>query len=142
MTSRQSIFSPRTRRLSLVAALALSVFPAFAVAAEPAASTESLLVQARIAMREGHMLAPAGGSAFELYLRAHEAAPFDSRAREALNDLFPLTKQAVEGAIARGDYAEARRMIELVDRAMPGSLTVSNLRTRLQQTSPSVASTR
>ena len=106
------------------------------------ASTDALLLQARIALREGHVLSPAGGSAFELYLRARDSAPEDSRPREALTDLYPMTQLAIEGAINRGDYQEARRMIELVDRAVPNSLTVSNLRSRLERQSPSVASAR
>ncbi len=142
----QVVLSKSTRGqrkvVSLIVGMLLGVATLSAQADTPTAvantDISALMHQARNAMAAGHVLAPAGANAFELYLRAGEVKPTDARPREALRDLYPMATAAADGAIKRGDYAEARRLLELIDRAMPGTYTVNSLRSRVEHGEPAL----
>lgn len=78
------------------------------------ADAEELRVLARQAMQAQRLFAPARDNAIEYYLRLRSREATDAGAQAALVDLQPQLVIAVEQAIANADYAEARRMLQLL----------------------------
>jgi protein TonB len=89
---------------------------------------EQLLDAARSAMNDERLVAPAGSNAVEFYVAVLEQQPENDVARQALVDIFPLAANTAERAIAQRDVTEADRIIGLLDKASPGSFTVTSLR--------------
>lgn len=81
-----------------------------------AADADALRERARAAMQASRMFAPAGDNALEHYLALHAYAPDDASVGAALEDLQPQLVIAIEQAIARGEYPEGRRLLDLLDR--------------------------
>lgn len=109
--------------------------PTASAAAAPGASAPGAahaLAAGNLAFREARLYAPAGGNALEFFLGARDAEPGNLAATEALVELFPLALAGAEAAIANAGWAEADRVLGLLDRAQPDSLAVRRLRERLQ----------
>ena len=81
-----------------------------------AADADALRERARAAMQASRMFAPAGDNALEHYLALHAYTPNDASVGAALEDLQPQLVIAIEQAIARGEYPEGRRLLDLLDR--------------------------
>ena len=76
--------------------------------------TDILLGLARDAMRDGHLVAPAGSNAYEFYLSVLQLEPENRSAREALRESFPRAAVEIEHAINQKQLEEARREIDLL----------------------------
>ncbi|MET0331767.1 MAG: energy transducer TonB [Dyella sp.] len=94
-------------------------------------SLNQLLAEARKAMNEQRLLAPAGNNAFEYYLRALQKQPGNQVAADALRETFPFGATAAEQSINQRDFIEAQRQIELLARADPSNYTLTILRSKL-----------
>lgn len=77
---------------------------------------DALRERARRAMQGSRMFAPAGDNALEHYLALHARLPDDASVSAALEDLQPQLVIAIEQAIARGEYPEGRRLLDLLAR--------------------------
>ena len=92
--------------------------PESVVAASVAAMTpDQLRAEASKAYGENRLYAPAGNNAMEYYLALRDKQPADAGASSALTDLLPMTVIATEQGIAREDWAEAKRLAALVEKA-------------------------
>ncbi|MCD9007160.1 energy transducer TonB [Luteimonas sp. XNQY3] len=80
-------------------------------------SVDELRSAASAAYQESRLYAPAGENAMEYYLALREKQAGDAAASSALIDLLPMSVIATEQSRDRGDYAEARRLLGLIERA-------------------------
>ncbi len=88
-----------------------------AVSAEVAAmSAEQLREAASRAYQESRLYAPGGDNAMEYYLALRDKQPADAGVSSALVDLLPMTVIATEQSRDRGDFAEARRLLGLIEK--------------------------
>ena len=92
------------------------------------ADTDSRLALGVRAMQERRIFAPAGDNAIEHYLAARAATPDDPAIAAALSELQPYAVIAIEQATARGDSAEAGRLIALIARGDPAAPALPRLR--------------
>jgi protein TonB len=81
------------------------------------------------ALAEQRMMSPAGDNAIEHYLAAREDAAEATRAQTALAELQPYVLIAAEQTIARGDAAEAERLLALIERIDVHAPALPRLRT-------------
>ncbi|MBB3225835.1 protein TonB [Luteibacter sp. Sphag1AF] len=105
-------------------------------AAAPIANVESLsvdqlLAEARKAMNEQRLVAPAGNNAFEFYMKVLEKQPGHPVAADALRETFPFGATAAEQTINQRDFPEAQREIDLLAKADPENYTLTILRSKL-----------
>ena len=84
--------------------------------APTAVDADALRERARQAMQASRMFAPATDNALEHYLALREQVPGDASVIAALEDLQPQLVIAIEQAIARGEYPEGRRLLDLLAR--------------------------
>lgn len=116
--------------------------PSVSVVASPQGSTfqpaarelseldrELLRAQRQTAALE--LVSPPGDNALETYLSIAQRHPEDRRAANALNELLPLAIDMAEAELARGNFAEAARIVELLMRAYPDSFRVPVLERRI-----------
>lgn len=96
-----------------------------------AMDVNQLLTEARKAMNEQRLLAPAGNNAFDFYLRALKKQPGNSVAADALRETFPFAATAAEQTINARDFSEAQREIDLLAKADPANYTLTILRSKL-----------
>lgn len=96
-----------------------------------AMSMNQLLAEARKAVNEQRLLAPAGNNAFEFYLKVLEKQPGNQVATDALRETFPVGASVAEQAINQRDFNEAQRQIDLLARADPANYTLTILRSKL-----------
>jgi protein TonB len=96
-----------------------------------AMSVNQLLAEARNAMNEQRVLAPAGNNAFEFYLKVLEKQPGNQVAADALRETFPFAASAAEQAINQRDFDGAQREIDLLAKADPANYTLTILRSKL-----------
>lgn len=96
-----------------------------------AMSLNQLLAEARKAMNEQRLLAPAGNNAFEFYLKALEKQPGNQVATDALRETFPFGANSAEQAVNNRDFPEAQRQIDLLAKADPANYTLTILRSKL-----------
>lgn len=96
-----------------------------------AMSLNQLLSEARRAMNEQRLLAPAGNNAFEFYLKVLQKQPGNQVATDALRETFPFAATAAEQAINQRDFNDAQRQIELLAKADPANYTLTILRSKL-----------
>jgi protein TonB len=96
-----------------------------------AMSTDQLLAEARKAMNDQRLLAPAGNNAFEFYLKVLERQPNNQVAQDALRETFPFGANAAEQAINQRDFVNAQREIALLAKADPDNYTLTILRSKL-----------
>lgn len=101
--------------------------------AEAGGSVDALLAQARAAMAESRLVAPAGNNAYENYLAVLDQQPANVSAREALNDLYGIAVSSADQAVGGGDLDEAERLAGMLARTNPDSFTVVNLRQRIER---------
>lgn len=99
--------------------------------ATPVLDARSALALANTAFREDRFVTPAGNNALEYTLHALDQEPSNSGAMEILVDLTPIAAAAIEADISSGNFSEAERVMALLTRANPGSLTVQGLERRL-----------
>ena len=105
-------------------------------AAPPPANVEAmslnqLLSEARRAMNEQRLLAPAGNNAFEFYLKVLQKQPGNQVATDALRETFPFAANTAEQAINQRDFNDAQRQIDLLAKADPANYTLTILRSKL-----------
>ncbi len=87
------------------------------VSAQVAAmSVDQLRTAAKAAQAEQRMYAPAGNNAMEYYLALRDKQPNDAAVASALSDLMPYALIATEQTIARDDFADAQRLIALMEK--------------------------
>lgn len=96
-----------------------------------AMSMNQLLAEARKAVNEQRLLAPAGNNAFEFYLKVLEKQPGNQVAADALRETFPVGASVAEQAINQHDFNEAQRQIDLLAKADPANYTLTILRSKL-----------
>ncbi len=118
------------------------VTPATAAATKPGAtrdtpanvdalSTDQLLAEARTAMNEQRLVAPAGNNAFEFYMKVLQKQPGNPVAADALRETFSYGAAATEQTINQRDFNEAQREIDLLAKADPENYTLTILRSKL-----------
>jgi protein TonB len=103
--------------------------PAAAVSDE--LTTDQLYREARKAMSDNRMAAPAGNNALEFYLKILAKQPDDSGAKDALRELFPFATGAAEDQINQAAFDEANRIIALLAQADPSNYSLTILRSKL-----------
>lgn len=92
--------------------------PQSVVSASVAAmNPDQLRTEASKAYGENRLYAPAGNNAMEYYLALRDKQPADAGASSALTDLLPMTVIAAEQGIGREDFAEAKRLSALIEKA-------------------------
>ena len=137
-----ALCSLRLPLTSLAAALALAACGGKEQAAAPAApapapavpelTVPELLKAASQSVSEQRLIAPAGNNAMEYYLAVLAKEPNNIQATQALVDIFPISVNVTERAIAQKQVDEADRMVKLLDKASPGSYTVTTVRAKLE----------
>jgi periplasmic protein TonB len=96
-----------------------------------AMSLNDLLAEARKAMNEQRVIAPAGNNAFEFYLKVLQKQPGNQTAADALRETFPFAASNVEQVINQRDFNEAEREIDLLSKVDPTNYTLTILRSKL-----------
>jgi periplasmic protein TonB len=96
-----------------------------------AMSLNDLLSEARKAMNEQRVIAPAGNNAFEFYLKVLQKQPGNQTAADALRETFPFAASNVEQVINNRDFNEADREINLLAKVDPTNYTLTILRSKL-----------
>lgn len=119
--------APSQRRVPAVAAVPVR----HEAAAVGNGRAQALLGAARAAMRQQHLVAPAGHNAVALYLQARAADPHDRAAGDALREIFPFAAQAVEQAINAGHTDAAQRELDLLRRVDATNYTLTLLQAKL-----------
>ena len=108
--------------------------PASVVAASVAAmGPDELRSEASKAYAENRLYAPAGNNAMEFYLALRDKQPGDASASSALTDLLPMTVIATEQGIAREDFAEAKRLAAMVEKADASHPALARLKQSISQ---------
>ena len=99
-----------------------------------ALSPDQLRTEASKAYGENRLYAPAGSTAMEYYLALRDKQPADAGASSALSDLLPMTVIATEQGIAREDFAEAKRLAALIEKADAQHPALSRLKASIAST--------
>lgn len=94
-------------------------------------SIDQLYREARKAMAEQRMVAPAGDNALEFYLAILEKDPTNTGANDALRELFPFASGTAEQEINQGNLEEATRIIDSLAKADPSNYTLTILRSKM-----------
>lgn len=94
-------------------------------------SVDQLLSEARTAMNEQRLVAPAGNNAFEFYMKVLQKQPGNPVAADALRETFSYGAAATEQTINQRDFNEAQREIDLLAKADPENYTLTILRSKL-----------
>jgi protein TonB len=95
-------------------------------------SIDQLYREARNAMSEQRVVAPAGNNAMEYYLAIIGKDPANTGAADALRELFPFASGTAEQEIIQGNLTEADRIIASLARADPSNYTLTILRSKLE----------
>jgi len=96
-----------------------------------ALSVDQLLAEARTAMNDQRLVAPAGNNAFEFYMKALQKQPGNQVAADALRETFSYGAASTEQTINQREFAEAQREIDLLAKADPENYTLTILRSKL-----------
>jgi protein TonB len=96
-----------------------------------AMSINDLLNEARSAMNQQRVVAPAGNNAFEFYLKVLQKQPGNQVAADALRETFPFAASNVEQVINQRQFDEADREINLLAKVDPTNYTLTILRSKL-----------
>lgn len=91
-------------------------------------SLDELRTAANAAYQESRLYSPAGQNAMEYYLAVREKEAGDPAASSALIDLLPMTVIATEQSRDRADFAEARRLLGLIERTDANHPALERLR--------------
>src|SRR6185312_7738919 len=105
--------------------------PAAAATVSDELTVDQLYREARKAMNENRMAAPAGNNALEYYLKIIAKQPDDSGAKDALRELFPFATGAAEDQINQNQFDEANRIITALATADPNNYSLTILRSKL-----------
>ena len=104
---------------------------AAATAAVEGLSIDQLYREARKAMAEQRMVAPAGNNALEFYLAILAKDESNAGAADALRELFPFASGTAEQEINQGNLVEGERIIASLAKADPSNYTLTILRSKL-----------
>ena len=104
-----------------------------------AMSVDQLRSAASAAQGEQRMYAPAGNNAMEYYLALRDKQPNDAAVSSALTDLMPYAVIATEQSIARDDFAEAQRLIGLMEKTDKAAPALPRLKQSLGDSQASFA---
>ena len=104
-----------------------------------AMSVDQLRAAASAAQGEQRMYAPAGNNAMEYYLALRDKQPNDAAVSSALTDLMPYAVIATEQSIARDDFAEAQRLIGLMEKTDKAAPALPRLKQSLGDSQASFA---
>ena len=96
-----------------------------------AMNPDQLRSEASKAYDENRLYAPAGSNAMEYYLALRDKLPADAGASSALTDLLPMTVIATEQGITREDFAEAKRLAALIEKADAQHPALARLKTAI-----------
>ncbi|NID15744.1 energy transducer TonB [Luteibacter yeojuensis] len=96
-----------------------------------ALSVDQLLAEARTAMNDQRLVAPAGNNAFEFYMKVLQKQPGNQVAADALRETFSYGAAATEQTINQREFTEAQREIDLLAKADPENYTLTILRSKL-----------
>ncbi|MGE7138625.1 energy transducer TonB [Luteibacter sp. NPDC031894] len=96
-----------------------------------ALSVDQLLAEARTAMNDQRLVAPAGNNAFEFYMKVLQKQPGNQVAADALRETFSYGAAATEQTINQREFNEAQREIDLLAKADPENYTLTILRSKL-----------
>lgn len=110
--------------------VAESAAPAVSAAVE-GLTVDQLYREARKAMAEQRMVAPAGNNALEFYLAILAKDPANAGARDALRELFPFASGTAEQEINQGNLEEAARIVDSLAKADPSNYTLTILRSKI-----------
>ncbi len=102
-------------------------------------SVDELRSAANAAYQESRLYSPAGENAMEYYLALREKQSGDAAASSALIDLLPMTVIATEQSRDREDFAEARRLLGLIERADGAHPALERLRGSIENAEQQVA---
>ncbi|UXI69381.1 TonB family protein [Tahibacter amnicola] len=94
-------------------------------------SVDQLFKEASTALNEQRLVNPPGNNALEFYLKILERDPGNSRAQDALRELFTFAASAAEQDINARNVDGANRVIELLTKADPNNYTLTILRSKL-----------
>jgi hypothetical protein len=94
-------------------------------------SVSTLVHRANQAFAANRIVSPIGENALELFVAASSADENNPGVREGLVDIYPLAVAAIEHAIAERRFDDAVRALNLLDKAVPDSLTAKNLRVKV-----------
>ncbi|HVJ61357.1 MAG TPA: energy transducer TonB, partial [Tahibacter sp.] len=94
-------------------------------------STDQLFKEARTALNEQRLVAPASNNALEFYLKILEKEPGNSGAQEALRELFTFAASAAEQDINARNIEGAQRVIDLLTKVDANNYTLTILRSKL-----------
>jgi len=100
---------------------------------------DELRSEASKAYAENRLYAPAGSNAMEYYLALRDKQPADAGASSALTDLMPMTVIATEQGISREDFAEARRLAALIEKADAQHPALSRLKAAIASSEVAVS---
>ena len=95
-------------------------------------SIDQLYREARKAMAEQRMVAPAGNNALEFYLAILQKDATNTGASDALRELFPFASGTAEQEINQGNLDEATRIIDSLAKADPSNYTLTILRSKME----------
>lgn len=102
-------------------------------------SVDELRASANTAYQESRLYSPAGENAMEFYLALRDKQAGDAAASSALIDLLPMTVIATEQSRDREDFAEARRLIGLIERADADHPALERLRASISNAEEQLA---
>ena len=94
-------------------------------------SVDQLFKEARTALNEQRLVAPASNNALEFYLKILEKEPRNSGAQEALRELFTFAASAAEQDINARNVDGAQRVIDLLTKVDANNYTLTILRSKL-----------
>lgn len=128
-SKKEEAATPQGPAAATTSAMPAATAPAEAVSAKVAAmSADQLRDAARKAQNEQRLYAPAGDNAMEYYLALRDKAPNDPAVASALTDLLPYAVIATEQSITREDFAEAQRLVALVEKTDPAAPALPRLK--------------
>jgi periplasmic protein TonB len=99
--------------------------------AEQKQAERHALKMANAAYQANRIVAPAGDNALEHALHARQANANSAGASELLTDIMPLVTTQVQAMISTRQLVEANRVIALLQKAHPNSLTTLSLSRQL-----------
>ena len=113
--------------------------PAAVAAKVKAMGADELREAAGKALRENRIYAPAGDNAMEYYLALRDKQGDDPGVASAMSDLMPYTLIATEQSIARENFAEAQRLVGLIEKVDPHAPALPRLKQSIAGAEQAVA---
>ena len=104
--------------------------PAAVPAVTPTPVSTNWLADARVALKEGRLISPAGNNAIEFYLAVPAGDPGHTAAQQALLELTSPASASVESNIEKSEFGDIPRQIDLLKRMGASDLRLGPLRTQ------------